>query len=151
MRLLSGGPRGRHGHRPFQGFAVVLQGYQHSSPCLIFAQHGIWQWVCAWPAPVVLMDRGCAMILSFSFFSLTTGISYSTWLSSLLVFLLFFLCSRLRVRCKVTVSKDTKIWCDTGRFRRVSQVNRSWCSPCAAWLVHKAFNSTLEKTWQTTL
>lgn len=63
----------------------------------------------------------------------------------------FFSRLKLKVRCKVTISKDTKIWCDIGRVREVIQVNMSSCSPCAAWLVHKTFNSTLEKTCQTTL
>lgn len=29
----------------------------------------------------------------------------------------FFSCSKLKVRCKVIVSKDTKIWHETGHFR----------------------------------
>lgn len=55
------------------------------------AQPRVWWWVCARPAPVGLMSRGCAVLLPFSSCYLTTRISHGIWLSSVSFFPLFFL------------------------------------------------------------
>lgn len=67
---------------------------------------------------VGLTSRGCAVVLPFCSCYLTTRTSHGICLSSLSFFPpLFFSCPRLKVRCKVIVSKDNKVWPETGHFR----------------------------------
>lgn len=73
----------------------------------------------------VVTDSGCTVVLLFFYIIIifwTTRISHSAWLPSLLFFLLFS-CPRLKGRCKVTITKDAKLLCNTGLIRQGIQGN----------------------------